>query len=224
MSHLRNIAALLFLTVFSLTQLPNAHANTSDTQKITKTTLSEKESFARDFAEKVLSIIQDSAHKMADRKDNLRNAFRNSVDIDWIAKFVLGKTLSTADAKSQDDYLTAYRRYLTETYVSNFAESPEQRIRDIEVKKVYEADEEDFMVRTLMMLADGATLKVNYRVNEHNTHYRIRDFSIENVSLITTHRAELSAIATQHGIKGVIKELKKRVKQLQGEQATFAHR
>lgn len=170
-----------------------------------------KEDYARHFAQMVLAIIQDTKKTFDDRKGVLRTAFSNSVDIDWIAKFVLGNGWARASDEQRERYTALYRKYLTETYVANFAENPDKRIRDIKVFTVHENNEQDFTVRTQMMLADMENLQVNYVVNDNDGHYKVRDIAIENVSLITTHRSELSQMAQTKGVEGVITELQKRL-------------
>ena len=148
----------------------------------------------------------------------LRTAFANSVDIDWIAKFVLGKSWSAATPDQRERYTALYRKFLTETYVSNFAENPDKRIRDIKIDAINAqdaADQSDFTVRTQMMLADQEDLRVNYLVRENDGHYKVRDIAIENVSLIATHRSEFSHIAANGGINGVIAHLESRLNQPQ---------
>lgn len=174
----------------------------------------QRETFARDFAQKVLAILQDDKKSFADRKTILRQAFSNSVDIDWIARFVLGRAWATASDEQKQRYMVLYRKYLTETYVANFAENPDRRIRDIKIYGVNDTDEKDFDVRTEMMLANFENLQVKYRVRETEG-YKVLDIAIENVSLITTHRAQFSALATDRGIDAVIAKLEEATRQEQ---------
>ena len=172
------------------------------------------EAFAHSFANTVLAVIQDTKKSYAERKDVLRTAFSKSVDIDWIAKFVLGKSWANATPQQRERYTALYRKFLTETYVANFAENPDKRIRDIKIYGVNtndESDTNDFTVRTQMMLADMENLKVNYLVREDDGHYKVRDIAIENVSLIATHRSEFTAIASASGVDGVIAHLEQRL-------------
>lgn len=167
----------------------------------------ERENFARHFAQQVLAIIQDPKKTYGDRKDVLRNAFSNSVDIDWIAHFVIGRGWNAASESQRSRYTALYRTYLTETYVANFAENPDKRIRDIRINAVADGEEDRFTVNTDMMLADNEDLKVNYLVREHEGSYQVLDIVIENVSLIMTHRAEFAQLAARGGIDGVIATL-----------------
>jgi phospholipid transport system substrate-binding protein len=219
-STFRRHALLVFL---SLAALPaTAHAEAAMEASIPKTTIEEKQAYARKFAEMVLSIIHDSKKSFGDRKTVLRDAFANSVDIDWIARFVIGKSWKTATEEQKKQYSKTYRRYLTESYVANFAENPKKRIRDIKIHNVFDANDEDFTVQTEMLLADMENLRVSYLVNENEGHYRVRDIAIEHVSLINTHRSEIAQMATNEGMDGVIKELDARVERMQQEQNSYS--
>lgn len=194
--------------------------NTAPAEK--SESLKAKEDYARHFASMVLAIVQDTKKNFDDRKGILRDAFSNSVDIDWIARFVLGNSWARATEEQRERYMALYRKYLTETYVSNFAENPDKRIRDIKIFNVNENNESDFTVRTQMMLADMENVRVNYLVNDTEGHYRVRDIAIENVSLITTHRSEFSRLASDKGVEGVIAELKERLQAMKNAEAKFS--
>ncbi|MBY0407132.1 MAG: ABC transporter substrate-binding protein [Rickettsiales bacterium] len=205
--------ALLFLPLPAFapralaSDLPDPTAEATEKNETAKA----KEAYAKKFANMVLAIIQDPKKDFGDRKTILRDAFSKSVDIDWIARFVLGNGWAHATDEQKEQYTKLYRRYLTETYVSNFAENPDKRIRDIKVYNVNEQNEQDFTVRTEMMLANMDNLRVNYLVNDTDGHYRVRDIAIENVSLINSHRSEFSRLASRLGVQGVIEELEKRL-------------
>ncbi len=168
-----------------------------------------REQFAHSFANTVLSMLQDQKKSYGDRKVLLRDAFAKSVDIDWIAKFVLGRNWASATPEERDNYVSLYRKYLAETYVSHFADDPSKRISDIKIDGVNDAaNDSDFTVKTEMKLADFETMNVNYLVRENNGRYKVIDISIENVSLIETHRTQFASIAATSGVEGVIAKLK----------------
>lgn len=164
--------------------------------------------FAKDFADKVLAILQDTRKSFTENRDTLERAFSKSVDIDWIARFVLGHGWSNATPEQKEEYTKLYRKYLTESYVSNFAGgNSDRRIRDIKILGVNDEQGDKFTVRTKILLANSDNLSVNYLVHDEGGHYKVLDIIIENVSLITTHRAEFAAMASKAGMEGVIRKL-----------------
>jgi phospholipid transport system substrate-binding protein len=204
----RWVMRLLFISMFGFSVSAYASENKTDKH-------SQHEAFARSFANTVVAILYDTKKSYNDRKDLLRNAFAKSVDMDWMAKFVLGRSWAHATDEQREQYTKLYRKFLTETYVSNFAENPKKRIRDIKVFGISSmedsAEENDFTVRTEMMLADNNNMKVSYLVREDAGRYKVRDIAIENISLINTHRSEFSGIAASAGIEGVISNLEQKL-------------
>lgn len=172
---------------------------------------SERLAFANNFANTVLAIVSDQKKSYENRKEVLEQAFSKSVDIDWIAKFVIGRAWNKASDEQKERYTELYRRFLTKTYVDNFAQNPDKRISAIKIINVNDASEDasndNFNVATQMKLTNQDTLNVNYLVREKSGRYKVLDIAIENVSLITTHRAEFTALAATDGVDGVIRKL-----------------
>ncbi len=169
-----------------------------------------KEDFVKDMANKTLSILQDNKKPYADRQVILRQAFAKVVDIDWIAKFVLGRPWNSATPEQRERFVALYRNYLTESYVSNFGEDPSTRISDIKIFGVKLDDTQHFTVHTQMRLANADQLKVDYLVSDNAGKYKVIDIIIENVSLLASHRAEFSSLASNKGVDSVIALLEKK--------------
>ncbi len=172
----------------------------------------EREAYAHEFAQSVVTILHDPKTQYTNRQNTLRRAFVNSVDTDWIAKFVLGRAWRDATDDQRARYTALYGKFLTETYVTNFAESPAKTIYDIKVLSIVDEPQNDFVAHTRMQLMNQSDLKVDYLVNDNGGHYRVRDIVIENVSLINTHRAEFTQLAAQQGVDGVITRLEQLLK------------
>jgi len=185
-------------------------APTIDSLQDTK--LHSRTEFVNGMAQMTLAILQDPQKPYGERRVLLRRAFATVVDIDWIARFVLGRAWNMASTEEQEKYVDLYRAYLTETYVSNFGENQEHRIRDISIVGIQDAEDTDFLVNTTMKLANADDVKVAYRVSDHDGKYKIVDIVIENVSLLTMHRAELAQLALSQGVSGVITKLETTVR------------
>lgn len=167
----------------------------------------ERVAFANNFANIVLAVISDQKKSQEERKDNLGQAFSKSVDIEWIAKFVIGRTWNNASEEQRAKYIELYREFLTKTYVENFAQNQERRISAIKIIDVSDSSGSDFNVSTQIQLSNQDKLNVNYLVREKEKRYKVLDIAIENVSLINSHRTEFNALASAHGVNGVIEKL-----------------
>ncbi len=172
---------------------------------------SQRVDFANNFANIVLSVISDQKKSYDKRKEVLADAFSKSVDIDWIAKFVIGRNWNSATDDQREKYVSLYREFLTKTYVENFAQNPDKSISGIKILNVNDKSEDNFTVATEMKLTNQDILNVSYLVHEKDGHYKVHDIAIENVSLINSHRGEFTALAASQGLDGVIKKLEQLV-------------
>lgn len=157
-----------------------------------------------------LAVLQDNSKSFDARAQNLQNGFVNMVDIDWIAKFVLGASWRSATEQQRKQYVDLYRSFLMKTYVETFGQSRERKITDIKIVDVIH-DADKFTARTELQLSTAERLKVDYLVVEKPGSNKIIDIVIENVSMLATHRAEFSKIAASKGIEGVIEKLRNNI-------------
>ena len=201
LKHFCAIGMLLFSAVEARADSAQQVGSLQDTKSHTR------EEFVHGMAQMTLAILQDQKKSFADRKIVLRQAFAAVVDIDWIAKFVLGRAWLTASDIQKAHYTELYHTFLTESYVSNFAENPDKRIKDIKILGIQDAENNDFIVSTNALMADMDELRADYRVSDHEGKYKIVDIIIENVSLLSTHRSQFGALAANQGIDGVIAKL-----------------
>lgn len=168
-----------------------------------------RQSLAHTMADLVISIIRDTKKSASDRKNALEQGFAHVMDIDWIAKFVLGSGWRNATDEQREKYTKLYRRYLTKVYVENYAETSQRQISNIKVLSTVDNNNGTYLARTQVMMVGGNNMKVDYVVREQEASGKgkIIDVIIEGVSLLTTHRAEFSKIAANKGVDGVIAKL-----------------
>lgn len=167
--------------------------------------------FVHSMATMTLSVMQDQKKSYADRRTVLRQCFNNVVDVNWIARFVLGSTWNKASAEQRKEYTELYRTYLANTYVSDFAEDYEKRISDIKIVGIKNGSDSRFTVNTEMALADANVMKVDYLVSDTAGKYKVIDIIIEGVSLLSTHRSEFAALAADRGVDAVIAKLQQAI-------------
>ncbi len=170
-----------------------------------------RQALAHTMANLVISILRDQKKSDTDRKYSLEQGFANVVDIDWIAKFVLGYNWRNATEEQRQVYTKLYRQYLTKVYVENYAESSDRRISDIKVLGISDGEDGNYMSHTEILLTDGHNMKVDYMVSERENSNKIVDVVIEGVSLLSTHRSDFSALAANKGVDGVIARLQQLV-------------
>ena len=169
-----------------------------------------RQQLAHTMASLVISVIRDTKKSATDRRESLEQGFSKVMDIDWIAKFVLGSNWRHASEEQRERYTQLYRQYLVKVYVENYAETPTRKLTNIKVLGVVDNHNGTYLARTEVQLVDGNSLRVDYIVREEEEESgtgKIIDVIIEGISLLTSHRTDFSRLAASKGVDGVIAKL-----------------
>ncbi len=171
----------------------------------------ERRALVASMTDMTLSVLQDQKKSFSDREETLKRGIAGMVNIDWIAKFVLGVAWRSATPEQRERYTALYGDYLIKMYIANFAQNSSRKVADMKIVGLDNSEDDRFTVRTEVLLSTRETLKVNYLVSDQPDDHRILDITIEGVSLLTSHRAEFSQIAAASGVGGVIHTLEQLV-------------
>jgi phospholipid transport system substrate-binding protein len=168
------------------------------------------EAFVHQTSQKVMSMLQTGASDQ-DRSDGLTKIFVETMDIDWMGKFVVGKYWRELSEKDKNTYLDVYKRYLISSYIPLFKKYHNQSLN---VKGVKNLDNGQYTVTTeIKGEQQKAPYTVEYRVKSENNTFKVRDVIAEGVSLITTQRADFGSILSSGGIGSLETKLEEKMKQ-----------
>jgi phospholipid transport system substrate-binding protein len=166
---------------------------------------------AKDFvdgvATQVIAIAKTDSLSTAQRQAKIEAIFANKVDINFVAKFVLGKHWRTATPKQQQDYIAAYRPFILKNYASKLTKYSGQTY----TLKDARADGDASVVTMSIHDTDGQDILVDYRLRGEGGGFRIVDIMVEGVSLLTTQRSEFNGIVESKGLDGLIQALTSQV-------------
>jgi len=167
------------------------------------------EAYVHKLSKNVITIISNEKYSTAQKEEKLSKMFLASVDVDWIAKFAMGRYWRKANRAQQTHYLKLYREYLVKSYVPRFREYNDQTFQ---INKSSSIRKNEYTVETAIIDKEGKSLLVNYKVKRlSNGRFRIFDIVAEGVSLITTHRSEFNSVLSRKGIDDLLAKLEKKV-------------
>ncbi len=162
--------------------------------------------FAESTANKAVSVLA-SAGSDSVKVTKLEELFVNSVDTNWIARFVMGKYWKDIDAAKQKEYLSNYRDFLVKHYTQNFKEYSEGT--QFTITRSNQVKKGQYRVSMNIIRLQGQPLKVDYRVRDGGSNnYSIIDIVVEGVSLLNTQRSEFSSVIQRKGVDHLIEQLK----------------
>lgn len=163
--------------------------------------------FIDSIASQVLLINKEGANSLDVKKQKMEALFTDKVDLDFVAKFALGKHWRAATPAQQAAYVTAYKPFILKNYAGRLSRYSGQTY----TLKNTRSEGSEAVVSMEIVDPDGQNVLVDYRLNEVAGTYRIVDITVEGVSLLTTQRSEFNSIVDQKGVDGLIDALKAQV-------------
>ena len=159
----------------------------------------------------VLAILSDQA--LADRQkfDALVVLLERPIDLDLVARLILGRHWRTADGAQRQLYLDLFRQYALANLASKLHL---YRGQSFEVTGAKVVSDQDALV-TSRILSDGEPpLQVDWRLRQRDGAGPVTiDLIVEGVSLIVTLRSEFAAVIERQGFDGLLAELRQRIAQ-----------
>ena len=162
--------------------------------------------FVDALATQVLDLVKDSGVSASEKKAKIESIFSDKVDIDFVAKFVLGKHWRTATPEQQASYVAAYKPFILKNYANKLTKYSGQTY----TLKNARADGDSSLVTMEINDPDGQKVNVDYKL-KGDSNFKIVDIAVEGVSLLTTQRSEFNGIVERKGLDGLIDALKKQV-------------
>ena len=173
------------------------------------TTPEAAKAFVDGFASNVLTIVRNDSFSKSEKQQKIEHLFSDKVDIDFIAKFVLGPSWRTASPEQQQAYIAAYKPFILKNYSGRLANYSGQTYT------LKGARGEGEVMNVVMLIQDpqGQTATLDYRLRSSEASFKIVDITVEGVSLLNTQRSEFKSVVNSKGIDGLIEALKKQVAQ-----------
>lgn len=163
------------------------------------------EKFVQQVSTKALSIVGAGESEEA-MLSKLESLFESSVDIDWIAKFVLGQYYKGLTEADISHFKKSYREYLLKKYIPRFKNFT---ANEFKVTSSRSLGEGYYVVSSKVNDPEKSQLlNVEYRVKVMGGNsFQIRDISVEGISLILTQRSDFTNFLHNGSITDLIKKL-----------------
>jgi phospholipid transport system substrate-binding protein len=169
----------------------------------------EVSSFVQSTSDKVISVIKSKSADSS-KESQLTEVFTSIMDIDWIARFAIGKNWQGLSSDQQNQYLANYRKYIISSYVPIFKKYNGQSLN---IKGVKNIGNDQYLVHTEIK-SDNSNVpyKVEYRVKHIDGTYKVRDIIAEGVSMINTQRSDFASIIAEKGVSALNQNLLEKAK------------
>ena len=157
--------------------------------------------------QEVLDVLRDASLSDQQKFDQLVALLNGPIDLDLVARLILGRHWRTANEAQRAEYLELFRAFALHTLASRLDVYGGQ---DFEITGAKVVGRQDALVST-RILSGGPPLAVDWRVRELDDRSLVAiDVIVEGVSLIVTQRSEFGAVIERQGLDGLLAELRRR--------------
>ena len=161
----------------------------------------------RQTADKVLSILQDTRLKSADkeqeRRDQLRQVISARFDFNEMAKRALGQHWQRRSAEEQRQFVQLFTNLLERSYAGQIESFNGEKI-------VYGREKQDnnyAEVDTKIITKKGEEFSVNYLMHPASGDWKVYDVVIENISLVNNYRSQFNHVLANSSFDELLRKL-----------------
>jgi len=154
--------------------------------------------------QEVINVLGAPGEAVNQRHRKFQNIFDRALDLDAMARHVLGRHWRSATKPQKEKYVRLFRRYVLGIYaiqLGGFAGEKFSVLRQQSSKPT------ESLVVARITRQYGAPLDLNFRVRQANDKHRIVDVTVVGVSLIVTKRSEFDSIIRREGLPGLLRRL-----------------
>ena len=142
-----------------------------------------------------------------DRRTKLREIINPKFDFDEMSRRSLGSNWSEITPEEQQDFTTVFSELLARTYLSKI-----ETVKPGMVKVESEQVEGAKAVVKTVVLSQGDTFPIDYKMMNRDNNWRVYDVVIENIGLVANYRNEFSGIIRKDKFSGLMEKLRAKVK------------
>ena len=183
---MRKLRVNLFFTIiiFVLNLYSNSIANVSS-------------NFINDITDRASNILSSKDTREV-KIQKLIKIGENSVDIDGIGFYTLGKHRKSLNDNQKDEFKKIFREYFLKSFSTKLVEYNEAKI--VVISENVKNDKYTIVKSKLLATSNRPEVAIDWRVYTKNpSKPLIRDLIIEGLSLARTQREEFNSIITNNG-------------------------
>ena len=131
---------------------------------------------------------------------------RPTFEFRYASKLILGRYWKTTAPEQRTEFAGAFYEYLVRVYGHAMLHVDEETLTVLSWEPGLDGDRAK--VRTRLVMADGAEVKVDFRMSLVNDEWRVWDVVADGVSYVRIYRAEFGTVIANDGMEDLITFLK----------------
>ena len=170
------------------------------------------EAFIERVGQRTVDTLKDTALPAPERLARLKRVLDESIDLEYLARVILGRHWRTATEAQRREYLRLFDAIVIQAMAERLGSYAGQ---GFEIASSRPLDERDTFVSTLITQTGSggaAPFRVDWRTRKGDDGaFRVIDITVEGVSLVVTQRSEVDEIVNRAGVDGLLAEMRRRL-------------
>ena len=196
------------LAAFALGLVFSALAITGGTQAQdgpSEAQIEEAKTFIQDLADEALAVWRNPTLTEEERRAKFRMLLKEGFNIDFLSKLILGRHRNSATPEQIETYNELFTPFMVNTFASRLGNYSNEEFK---VNQAAPAGRRDIFVRTDILRPNAESIKIDWRVRDTGSDFKIVDVKMEGISMAITQRDEFSQIISQKGMDGLLQKLR----------------
>jgi phospholipid transport system substrate-binding protein len=160
--------------------------------------------FVARVGQEVINVLGAPGQAINQRHRKFQNIFDRAMDLDSMARRVLGRHWRNATKPQKEKYVRLFRRYVLGIYAVQLGGFAGEKFT---VLRQQSSKPTESLVVARITRQYGAPLNLSFRVRQTKDKLRIVDVTVAGVSLIVTKRSEFDSIIRREGLPGLLRRL-----------------
>ena len=153
----------------------------------------------------VAGALPGDAQKAA-RREKLRTLINPKFNFAEMSKRSLGPKWNELTPEQQSEFTSVFSELLARTYLSKI-----ETVKPGMVKVESEQVEVPRAVVKTVVISQGDTFPIDYKLTYHDNSWQVYDVVIENIGLVANYRNEFSGIIRKDGFSGLMQKLRNKI-------------
>ena len=155
----------------------------------------------------VLGVLRNGSLTADDKRRRIEDVVYARVDFDTLSRLVLAQNWKTLTEAQRTNFVHEFKRHLALSYGKNV---DSYRNEHVAIEGEREEARGDWTVKTKIVRGGPDDIAVDYRLRQTEGTWRIIDFIIEGVSLVSNYRSQFQEIMAHGGVERLLDLLREK--------------
>lgn len=136
------------------------------------------------------------------------------IDLDTMSRSVVGRNAWVSATPAQrEEFKELFTHQVTKTYSAALSSYRDEQVKFFPIRGGITGNR--IQIQSEIMRSNGQKIPVSYRLVDLNGNWKVYDFSVEGVSIVSSYRSQFASVLSEKGLPGLLTEMHRRYGQPQ---------